>query len=359
MTLLIIGLVAALGIGGGIALSGGGGGGGGSHSTPAYEEVHNNPSSQPDILSILATAERYKHTQTVMTQNRWEDYITLAAGNEKIQITSDSPIVENGKFAYSVVDGELEDTWGPYSVEITKDNYQKSDKYADYYAKEGTTKTGLYNMKDLASEQDNWVQENITLTEKLALGGRILGLKNSDFGYHQQDFNSTNFGSGVSQVNSFYMYDDTKLASASRSDTATFSGNLLGGIEAIDNDGVGEFLPYNLTGTAIATIDFATNNLLAQLNTKLNDKTYHTFNATGSIDSPSNFSISNLAIDSSKGIDSSLNAYKLSSVYGSGNGKILSDSTQTELVGQLDFWGNTVSSQYDELIGNLAFGMIE
>ena len=141
-----------------------------------------------------------------------------------------------------------------YTINITDSDYQYSDLYAKYYSKVYTA-----GLKDV-----------------LALGGDVVGLQASDFGYHRQEILNSGvwLASGFDSI--FYIYDDNRLATRIRSDEAVFSGNLLGtiGNEAIVDGHLYGTRKQILDGTITTTIDFATKNLSLLLDTRLDNKEY-------------------------------------------------------------------------------------
>lgn len=349
MTGIIIGLLAALGIGGGIALSSHGGGGSGDGDSGYTEPVQ--PENKPSIVSLLAAADKYQHIQSV---SNYEGAPSI--GNGIFTVTGERPVVENGKFKTDESYGEIEDVYEPYSTALGLENYSYSDAYADYYQKDSFVTKGLYNTKEYPGDADNWIELEQTTKDMLALGGQVLGLKNSEFGYHN-NIQVASLGI-LPDYKPFYMYDDTKLATIARTDTALYKGNVLGYVEA-ENSSLEETLGEDirpLTGNINLNINFANQTLNGSLDTKLSNKNWYGFNVSGYLSSLNSFSINSVSIDEAKHPDSALSKYNLMNISGAGGGKLLEDDTQRELVGNLWLSGNHT----DSLIhADMSFGAID
>lgn len=349
MTGIIIGLLAALGIGGGIALSGHGGGGGGNDS--GYGEPVQ-PGQKPSIVSLLASADKYQHVQSV------SGYEGPSIGNGIFTVTGERPLVEEGKFKTDESEGEIEDVYVPYTTTIGLENYSHSDAYADYYQKDSFITKGLYNAKEYPDDADNWVEREETTQDILALGGQVLGLKNSEFGYHNN--NSLNsLGGELPYYKPFYMYDDTKLTSTARTDTALYKGNVLGYVEAESNtlqETLGTDI-HPITGNVNLNIDFANKTLNGNINTKISGQNWYGFNVSGQLNTLNDFSIGSVSIDGSQAPNSALSKYNMTNIMSAGGGgKLLEDETQKELVGKLWLYGNN----QDYLIhSDMSFGAID
>lgn len=344
MTALIIGLIAALGIGGGIAVANNSGGGGGGSDSGYTEPIQ--PVERPDIISLLAAADKY---QNVQSDSQWAPTV----GNGNFTITGYKPVVEDGKFKTDNDGYFIEE---PYTTTIGLDNYSHSDAYAHYYKKDSVVTKGLLNVKEYPGAPDNWVNMEVAIKDMLALGGQVLGLKNSEFGYHNHIMASS-YGE-LPVYKTFYMYDDTKLASTVRIDTATYNGNVLGSVEAVEKD-TGNAEGYNnqaLSGKINLNVDFANNVLNGNLQTQVENKNWYGFNVTGKLNSVSDFSIDSITIDESQSPDSSLSQYNMSNINGLGNGKLLENETQKELVGEIGFYGE--NREYDVSAG-MSFGAKE
>lgn len=349
MTSIIIGLLAALGIGGGIALSSHGGGGGGDGDSGYTEPAQ--PGKKPSIISLLAAADKYQHIQSV---SNYEGAPSI--GDGIFTVTGEKPVVESSKFKTDESDGEIEDIYEPYTTTIGLDNYSHSDAYADYYQKDSFATKGLYNEKEYPDDPDKWVEVEVTTKDMLALGGQVLGLKNSEFGYHN-NITASSYGE-LPDYKTFYMYDDTKQASTARTDTASYKGNILGYAEA-ENSHLQETLGEDiqpLTGNINLNIDFANNILNGNIDTKLSNKNWYSFNVSGNLHSVSDFSLGSISIDESRTPDSSLSKYNMTNVYGYGNGKLLEGDKQNELVGQVDLHGEN-SNYY--VNADMSFGAID
>lgn len=346
MTALIIGLIAALGIGGGIAVANNSGGGGGGSDSGYTEPIQ--PVERPDIISLLAAADKYQNVQSVVESGQ-----SLPVGNGIFTVTGYKPVVEDGKFKTDSDGYFIEE---PYTTTIGLDNYSHSDAYAHYYKKDSVVTKGLLNVKEYPGAPDNWVDMEVAIKDMLALGGQVLGLKNSEFGYHNNIISSSYGESPDYKI--FYMYDDTKLASTVRTDTATYNGNVLGSVEAVGKD-TGNAEGYNnqaLSGKINLNVDFANNILNGNLKTQVENKNWYGFNVTGKLNSVSDFSIDSITIDESQSPDSSLSQYNMSNINGFGNGKLLEDETQKELVGKIGFHGE--NREYD-VAADMSFGAKE
>lgn len=345
MTTILLILLAAVGIGGGLAASGGSSGGSDSgYETPVQ------PGEKPEIISLLTSIDRYQQTQQVGE---------ISVAESTLIVSGERPVVENGRFKYNIDPdrGELEDVYEPYTVSIGVNDYTHSDTYADYYEHQGTAIKGLYNNKELSSEPDNWIYMEAVPRDILALGGQKLGLKNSDFGYHNNSISFSPFGE-LPWYEPFYLYDTTKIASSNRTDTATYQGHLLGGVELVETESgysAGEdFLPF--TGDINLNIDFANRNLNGDMATALASLSWYKFNLSGNLSSSSDFNVNSVSINHNSQPDSALSKYSLNSVNdATGSGKLLEGETQDEIVGKLSFWGE--NSQYSIFVAT-SFGAI-
>ena len=136
MTTILLILLAAVGIGGGLAASGGSSGG----SDGGYENPVQ-PGEKPEIISLLTSIDRYQQTQQVGE---------ISVAESSLIVRGERPVVENGRFKYNIDPdrGELEDVYEPYTVSIGVNDYSHSDDYADYYEHQGDTIKGLYNYKE-------------------------------------------------------------------------------------------------------------------------------------------------------------------------------------------------------------------
>lgn len=349
MTSIIIGLLAALGIGGGIALSSHGGGGSGDGDSGYTEPVQ--PENKPSIVSLLAAADKYQHIQSV---SNYEGAPSI--GNGIFTVTGERPVVEDGKFKTKEREGKIENIYEPYNATIGLEDYSYSDDYADYYQKDSFVTSGLSNEKEYPNKPDKWVQLEETTTDILAVGGQVLGLKNSDFGYHN-NFNESSLRK-LADYTLLSVYDDTKLASTVRTDTALYKGNVLGYAEArrqlIWRTPEDETLP--LTGDISLNINFADKKLSGNINTKLSNKDWHSFKIWGGLNSVNELFIDSGDLDGSKQPDSSLSKFligRLGTLYG--EGKLLEDQLQNELVGTLWFGGGT---DYN-ILTRMSFGAID
>ena len=120
MTAILLALLAAVGIGGGIAAVSGGGG-------------DDAPQAPMAVISTLAEADRYKNVLAYSNDSYGGGLENIQFGSEKIIGQMEVPVVRDGFYMESVAH--------PYVV-FTKDHYQKTDEYADYF----TQKVGSKRM---------------------------------------------------------------------------------------------------------------------------------------------------------------------------------------------------------------------
>lgn len=331
MTAWIIGLIAALGIGGGVAISNHGGGGGGHDS--GYVEP-----AKPSVVSLLASAD---NPETIETKGA---DVSLTDGAFKVQ--AQRPVWdENGNLGHE-----------PYEVSIGMEDFTNRDSYADYYEKESVTEevSGAPKIQNRmmqktvarataapqANDDSNPVTKKTT-TDRLALGGQVLGLKNSDFGYHNSETE------GVADYSPFYMYDTSKLAKEERGDTAVYKGHVLGVARSRE-------LLAGMTGDINLNINFAAKTLNGDVSTKVSGKNWYDFNVFGDLQSAHSFSIDSVGVNADKTPDASLSAYdmNISDVSGSGAGLLLNGKIIKELIGEMHVSDNIVSA--DMTFGALA-----
>ena len=320
MTVLVLGLIAAVGIGGGVAAASNGGGGHSSSphavSAPATTGFY----SKPEKLSVISN--EYTHVTTTDSSVSFSGPNTLVMNN--------MVLLPGGS------GGIFHEEWDQnLTVSFTLDDYNHSDTWADYFTKTGPSTSGQWD--DMPGV--TWTYES---QPELVLGGRAAGLTAADFGYFNDRthvYNTLGENSTSNDIMTFYMYDTTRMMdSVSRSDTAHFDGGVLGSMY-YDSDDDDKWRDDPLTGTASLDLNFATSALSGTIDTQVNGKAYHLFNVSGmASNSGSIYGYSNaLSVDSSKAVDSSLSAYAISPS-GSGNsylqGQLLNGTNGAEMVGK-------------------------
>ena len=326
MTIILIGLIAALGVGGVAAASGGSGGGG---SSPSAVSVPVNPGTynKPSQLSVLSPS--FSKAQINIPE------VSFVAANS-MQVKSYQPAFTNS--------GYLSENDTVTYETLTLDNYHHSDEVADYFIKTNPAVSGEYQ------DEPGVTYTNI-VSDQLVLGGRQLGLTAGDFGYYNNQWTVTStvgLNSVANDIFPFYMYHSSRLMSShSRSDTAHFDGTILGNMYY---DSGSSWRNSPLTGTASLDLNFSNAQLTGHFDTQVEGKEYHKFNVNGTFASGK---ISNsvsgtgnstgLSVDTSKAVDSSLASYSFknsgsSSRYATFNAALLNGTNGSEIAGSGYIW---------------------
>lgn len=326
MTTIVLVLLAAAGIGGGIAVAANNDGGGGGSSVEA-------PLFPGEVISTLAAADRYKNT-TIVSNDSYASFLgDIQFGENKILVSTEVPVLENGAFKQEMIDGHLETVMEPQTVEFTAADYTGSDEYADYFSKHIGTWRGRWEGEYIQASMD----------DGLALGGRVTGLEDSEFGYRKNTTQTSGYPADT-YYRAFYAYDSTRLASVQRFDTASYAGNMLGSVSTFfDPDEMMRSIP--LAGKANFSLNFANGNLTGNIKAQSDGKEWYSLNINGYIYSPSDV---HFQANPEGNVDPSLSDWSFNSKNspylpsGGGSGKILS----SELVGDLDVSGFNAKDKY-------------
>ena len=338
MTAILLALLAAVGIGGGIAAVSGG------------SDGDSGPQAPMSVISTLAEADRYKNVLAYSNDSYGSGLENIQFGSEKIVGQMEVPVVRDGYFAqryYSDNDGSYIDAETTHQyVEFTKDHYQKTDEYADYFTQKVGSWSGKLDDRETIYEPVNYIDLTVNMESTLALGGRVAGLENAEFGYHKETA-TYNTGDPDHYYGSFYAYDQTRLADLNRSDVAYYKGNVLGSMSQTDENDY--LLSRALAGTADFTLDFAHRSLSGSLTLNSEGKDWHKFSVSGDVNDDSSFTLTSAS--QSGVLPDDIRQWGFESLDSSfGQGKVLDD----ELVGDLSLSGN---SYYDNsLYAYLVYG---
>lgn len=289
MTALIIGLIAALGIGGGIAVASNSGGGG--HSTPAVsgpavpgedENPAANLNPNYDLISFLTDEDQYTITtgteSTLMLADKaasTKNSIMYKAARAKSPKSSDSyynvnhtiygnpvdDLAENGH----IVGEELEN--GGYwalnlkagtgslhlgTVDENKANFKNTVSLNALKNKEN--QSSHYNTYIYRFEDDS---ETNAHYQKIHLGGNALRLTVADFGRWEM-VNQNDGG-----MTTFFMYDEKYAYKGNRHDTnVCMEGTVL--VDELHDDASG--LRKLFTGDIVMNLNLAANTLTGNVN---------------------------------------------------------------------------------------------
>jgi hypothetical protein len=395
MTTIIISVLCALGIGGGvmIASSGGGGGGGGSAAVGPVTPGGSGSGGSIQAGKLLKSVSSSK----IRTITEGSQVDMLKNGkNISLTLSAYAPL-KVGKNSYQTNDifetaGSRKYVWGftqttpPVKVTFDLGTIQSSSAVADFYV--GNTVTqylGTLSTTSLRQKSSmlNFVNENVTwtLTSNLALGGRLLGLENSDFGYYTWLSRYTNSSMESSSDSKryrryssgqFYMFDTSKQLMASQydrysatSNIASFSGKAIGAVNYLNNNCGGNAATNNLSGDITLSLNFNNKQLSGNItNTKLGNYTWYNIALTGTINneitnnSP-NFAITNLVLSgtvSALPIENNV-VYKLGmNNYGSGAVVKGSSVSKDEVVGEIAFTGHNTTLAGGNLFVNTHIG---
>lgn len=396
MTAIIISILCALGIGGGVMLASGGGSDSGGAAVVGPANPGGGGGSGGSIQSgkLLKTISS-NSIQTITEGSQVK--MNKSGKNISLELSVYAPI-KVGNNSYQTNDifqtaGVRKYVWGftkPSPAVQTTFNLgtiTSSSKVADFYA--GNTKTQFLGtltttslkqktgMLTLTNENVTW-----TLTSNLALGGRLLGLENSDFGYYTWLSRYTNSSMESSSESKryrryssgqFYMFDTSKQLMASKynryaatSNIASFSGKAIGAINYLNNNCGGNSATNDLYGDIILSLNFNTKQLSGNItNTKFgNSYDWYDIALSGSINdeitnnSP-NFSITNIVLTGSPSrlpIENNVVNHLGMDNYGSGVVVEGSSISKDEVVGEIAFTGHNTTLAGGNLFINTHIG---
>ena len=287
MTTIIIGLIAALGIGGGLVIANNSGGHD-SHSAIVDTNTGDAQNLVPNYELISALTDKSQYNITLSTSSSLaEQFQTaglMAAATPRALPSIDDPRygnyeddLENGDIRGNQIEGtdvystlSIKDDTGKFAIVTSKavsDNGQLKQE-AQQYELQYEDNTAKNNRYWTFSKVDNPVEINTNEIAKhynsVHLGGAALGLTTADFGQWEEKGWREN-GSGTFQGNyvdgyrTFFFYDDQYAYKGNyNKDTVNMGGNVL--VAALP-ESVQD--PYNLqTGSISFTLDLANNQLL-------------------------------------------------------------------------------------------------
>jgi Predicted membrane protein len=421
MTTIIISILAALGIGGGVMIASNGGGGGGSSSAvvaPANpggssggEQIGGGGGSSGGGNSGGQTNPNLP-TVSPFIENGSTSSITTLGPTSKNNTTLENKTLTIGVAAFvpylvtQLPYASLQGTWysfpqsfvgwgdGSYlakygsspnmQISFNLNQISSQSDFADFYQHTSATPntmplsqfylnipTGEGNSYFLQLKGSTW---NFT-SASLALGGRKLGLKNSDFGYYVWTTGITGgyvegypyipyeqYIRSKSRGEQFYMFDKSKQLVGQEfknrypNNRATFTGTVIGlQHEEHSNCNTG-YSNYNLTGNITLSLNF---NLVSNkrtfsgaiTNVMVGDKTWYDLNLSGEIYLPNlgaqtpNMQIKSVSYNT--GQTNSITGYKL-------NGEGLKKLSSDNLFGTAAIVKGSNPSE-DELVGGIAF----
>ena len=399
MTAIIVSILAALGIGGGVMLASGGSGG---SSGGAAVVAPVNPGTGGGGSNTGGSIQSGKLLKTLSSNNIQtitegsQVNMTKSGKNISLELSVYAPIkVANNSYQTNDIfqtAGSRKYVWGftkpSPAVKTTFDlGTMTSSNVADFYA--GNTKTQFLGtltttslkqktgMLTLTNENVTW-----TLTSNLALGGRLLGLENSDFGYYTWLSRYTNSSMESSSESKryrryssgqFYMFDTSKQLMASKynryaatSNIAAFSGKAIGAINYLNNNCGGNSATNDLYGDITLSLNFNTKQLSGNItNTKFgNSYAWYDIALTGTINneitnnSP-NFSITNIVLSGSPSrlpIENNVVNHLGMDTYGSGVVVEGSSISKDEVVGEIAFTGHNTTLAGGNLFINTHIG---
>lgn len=395
MTTIIISILCALGIGGGVMVASSSGGGSSSAAVSTLNPGGSGSSSGGSIQAGNLLKKTASNKIRTITEN---SQVNMLKNGKNISLTlSAYAPVKVGNNSYQTNDifvtaGPRKYVWGftqttpPVQVTFDLGTITSSSAVADFYA--GNTVTqylGTLSTTSLRQKSGmlNFVNENVTwtLTSNLALGGRLLGLENSDFGYYTWLSRYTNSSMESSSDSKryrryssgqFYMFDTSKQLMASQydrysatSNIASFSGKAIGAINYLNNNCGGNSATNNLYGDISLSLNFNTKQLSGNItNTKLANYTWYNIGITGTINneiinnSP-NFSITNVVLSGTASVLPIENnvVYTLGmNNYGSGAVVKGSSVSKDEVVGEIAFTGHNTTLAGGNLFINTHIG---
>ncbi len=319
MTTIIISVLAALGIGGGVMLASSGGGGGHSGGAVVGPSIPGGGSSGGGEIGggtsggggtstqigslILSNPNSLKTMGLVSSGNTTIENNTLTMG-----ISAFAPVLQSentytttevtriwhypaqnyytpaADYAYYINYGNQPTVFASFDLSQFDPAETYNNTYADFYAGQEQSMQvpvlyGKYIRYGTLHSNVFFTSTNWSFKPTLALGGRRLGLQNSDFGYikYSSSFNggcANSTGGGIpsnvadffkrSGAQQFYMFDTSKQIMASQyaqkynSAEVTFSGRTIGAYHLTNTNCAGDGV-INILGDISLTLNFANN----------------------------------------------------------------------------------------------------
>ena len=305
MTTIIISILAALGIGGGVMLASSGGGGGHSGgavvgpSNPGGGGSGGGTSASTLIISnpnTLTTFGMISEGNTTIENNTLTMGLSalapvLQSGNTyattEVTRTWHHPAQGNiaaADYAYYVNYGNQPTVFASFDLSQFDPAETYNNTYADFYAGQEQNMQvpvlyGKYIRYGTLHSNVFFTSTNWSFKPTLALGGRKLGLQNSDFGYvkYSSSFNggcANSTGGGIPSnvidffnrtgAQQFYMFDTSKQIMANQysaryhSAEVSFTGRTIGAYRLTNTACAGDSVT-NILGDISLTLNFATN----------------------------------------------------------------------------------------------------
>ena len=387
MTAIIISILCALGIGGGVMVASNGGGGGGS-SSAAVGPV--NPSgggsSGGGGSANAGTLLSRGSLNGITVVGKEAQGTTLNGKNLTMGIDIFAPVLESGTTyktneihqTASTTNGNKLYVAGFLSPNpaitqtINLGTIKSSNNFADFYNGTSSQSKTIETLNATYIARSNYLATdtftNVTWTyyiKDFALGARPFGLQNSEFGYYT--WRSTYSGGGIGSkyihqnhfdkfgAQSFYMFDTSKQFTGSNytsryGNTATFNGNVIGALHPINYVCGSNNASYQITGNISLSLNLANKTLTGNLsNMKVNNYNWYDFSLNGNINNVSagspNITFTEVNFDKNQTSSLSYARYDASNLHPLNNSDNFGDAAIVK--------GTSISK--DEMVGRINF----
>ena len=393
MTTIILSVLLALGIGGGVmvASSGGGSSSGGAIVAPVIPGGGGssgggggNSGGSANTGSLLSKGSL---TGITVIGKEAQGHTTLSGKNLTMGIDIFAPVLESGttyktnevyKTATTTNGNKLyvESFLSPNpEIKQTIDlgTIKSSNNFADFYNGTTSQTKTIATLNATFIARSNYLATdtftNVTWTyfiKDFALGARQFGLQNSEFGYYT--WRSTYSGGGIGSqyihqyhfdkfgAQSFYMFNTSKQFTGSNytsryGNTATFNGNVIGAIHPINYVCGSNNASYQVVGNVNLSLNLANKTLSGNLtNMKINDRyDWYDFSLNGSINDVSagspNITFTKVNFDKNQTSSLSYARYDSSDLHPLNNSENFGDAvivkgtstSKDEMVGRINF----------------------
>ena len=408
MTTIIISVLCALGIGGGvmIASSGGGGGGGGSAAVGPVTPGGGGSSGGGQVggggggssggsAQAGTLLSRGSLNGITVVSKEAQGHTSLSAKNLTMGIDIFAPVLESGTtYKTNEVHQTASTTNGnklyvagflspnpAITQTINLGTIKSSNNFADFYNGTGNQTKNIATLNAKYIAESNYVMSetftNVTWTYNIrdfALGARKFGLQNSEFGYYtwKSEFSGGGIGSQYIHkhhfekygAQSFYMFDTAKQFTGNNygsryGNNVTFTGNVIGAMHNINYVCGSNSVSAKLTGIIHLDLNLANKTLSGNLtNMTITGVTvgsygsvnpWYDFSLSGKINNVSsgspNITFTNVDFDRTQSDSLHYAIYDNSNLHPLSNNDNFGDAVIVQ--------GNTVSK--DEMVGRLNF----
>ncbi len=408
MTAIIVSILAALGIGGGVMLASGGSGGssggaavvapvnpgtGGGGGSTSYSGTINagNMLKSTSNNNIQIVAKNTQVSKSLKNAGLTMDLILMAPNKvsngvwETNEIHKDfgktkSNLMRKYIYGYNSVNPKIQATFNLGTISSSSavaDFYELPSKTIYLGTLNATILDDTYKILNFTHENVSW-----TFQPTLALGAKKLGLQYSDFGYYTwySKYSNSTMNSGTNSghytrrgTQQLYMFNTSRQLKSDYQtrygNMASFSGTAIGTAHKINNNCGSNGVPFQITGDVNLSLNFATKKLTGNmaLSSVSSGSEWYTLTLGGNINNVSgneqNFNITSITLGGNPSFyiieNNVIKPLVSDSSYGGGVIVTGASASKDEMVGEIAFAGHTTDNGTNSnlfIYTNLAFG---